>query len=214
MTKRRRSTLWFGTAAFLAAIVALGATSLAATTYMGETGLLLAPSADTLGPGSFAIGYASLGLSNVVSFGMGLAPGLEVGVGSHGPSHDPSVYALLKLRLVGESGGVPALALGLEGEALYVSASKRLASRGPRVSAGFGTGRFDGLFLGLEHVLNPVVISSRSAARFPVTTLIGEYVGGELNVGARLDFGSGFGASVGLLGLNTVSAGVSFRSTF
>ncbi len=186
----------------------------AAMTYTGQSGLLLAPSADTLAERYVAIGCARLNLASAISVGIGLAPNLEIGVGSIDPGHGPSVYPLLKLRLAGESRGMPALAVGLEGQALYVAASKRLADRGPRVHVGFGSGRFDGLFAGIEHVVNPVSISARDGAAFPTTTLVGECVGGDFNVGAKFDFAGGFGLNIGLLDMDTLSAGVSFRTKF
>jgi hypothetical protein len=186
----------------------------ASTTYTGETGLLLAPSADTLGANAFAITYGRLGLADVVSVGVGLTPNFELGVGSAGSGHGASVYPLLKLRLVGESSDMPAVAVGLEDEALYVAASKRLSARGARAHVGFGSGRFDGLFAGVDLVLNPVAISSGRSSGFPVTTVIGEYVGGSFNVGARFEVAKGLALSLGLLDLDTFSAGVSFKMKF
>ncbi|MFZ5925576.1 MAG: hypothetical protein ACOYW4_10060 [Bacillota bacterium] len=186
----------------------------AATTYTGETGLLLAPSADTLGANYFTIGYGRLKLVNIISVGVGLTPNLEIGVGSAGFDGGASAYPLLKLRLIGESRDMPAIAVGLEDQALYIAASKRLATRGPRLHVGFGAGRFEGLFAGVDQVLNPVSISGRKGAGFPTTTLIGEYVGGSFNLGARFDLSGGFNFNIALLDLNTLSAGVSFRARF
>ncbi len=201
-------------AAVLLAVAAAGPAGHASTTYAGETGLLLAPSADTLGVNSLAITYGHLRLVNIVSVGVGLAPNLEIGVGSAGLEHGASAYPLLKLRLVGESRDMPAVAVGLEDQALYVAASKRLAARGARAHVGFGSGRFDGLFAGVDLVLNPVSISGGNASGFPVTTLMGEYVGGDFNVGARFDIARGLAVNVGLLDMSSLSAGVSFKMKF
>lgn len=200
----------------LVLVATAGSLSHAATTYTGETGLVLAPSADTLGANYFTIGYGRLKLANIISIGVGLTPNLEIGVGSVGFNGGASAYPLLKLRLIGESRDMPAIAVGLEGQALYIAASKRLAARGPRVHVGFGAGRFEGLFAGVDQVLNPVSISGpgRKGAEFPTTTLIGEYVGGAFNLGARFDLSGGFDFNVALLDLNTLSAGLSFRVRF
>ncbi|NLA06225.1 MAG: hypothetical protein GX872_01175, partial [Firmicutes bacterium] len=48
----------------LALLISVSQVSFAATSQSGKTGLLLAPSADTLGQGSFVIGYSRLGLGN------------------------------------------------------------------------------------------------------------------------------------------------------
>ncbi|MGE5593733.1 MAG: YjbH domain-containing protein [Betaproteobacteria bacterium] len=210
----RKTGIAVTVALLLVAVAAAGPRSYASTTYTGETGLLLVPSADTLGANTINIGYGHLRLVNIVSVGVGLTPNLEVGIGSTGFSDGASVYPLLKLRLMGESRDMPAVAVGLEDNALYVAASKRLSSRGARVHVGFGSGRFDGLFAGVDLVLNPVAISGGGSSGFPVTTLMGEYVGGEFNVGARFDVANGLALDVGLLDMNALSAGVSFKLKF
>ncbi len=212
----RKTRIAITVAVLLVAAAIAGPRSYASTTYTGETGLLLAPSADTLGANTLAITYGHLELVNIVSVGVGLTPNLEIGVGSAGFGHGEgaSAYPLLKLRLMGESRDMPAVAVGLEDKALYVAASKRLSSRGARAHVGFGSGRFDGLFAGVDLVLNPVAISGGGASGLPVTTLIGEYVGGDFNVGARFDVARGLAVNLGLLDLDTLSAGVSFKMRF
>ncbi|MGE5572211.1 MAG: YjbH domain-containing protein [Bacteroidota bacterium] len=201
-------------AVLLVAAAVAGPRSYASTTYTGETGLLLVPSADTLGTNSLAITYGHLRLVNIVSVGVGLTPNFEIGVGSAGFDEGASAYPLLKLRLVGESREMPAVAVGLEDEALYVAASKRLSARGARAHVGFGSGRFDGLFAGVDLVLNPVSVSSGGVSGFPVTTLMGEYVGGGFNVGARFDIARGLAVNLGILDMHSLSAGVSFKMKF
>lgn len=198
----------------LALLVSVSQVSFAATSQSGKTGLILAPSADTLGQGSFVIGYTRLGLSDCVYMGAGIIPNLEIGLGSKGFKGGATVYPMAKLRLLGEARDVPAVSIGLEGQALYVAASKRLTTSGPRAHVGFGTGRFNGIFVGVDHVLNPVTISSGAGPKAPITTLIGEYVGGEFNIGARFDFTKGLSLSVGLLDTSHLSAGISFTAKF
>lgn len=210
----RKTRIAITVAVLLVVAAAAGPRSYASTTYTGETGLLLAPSADTLGANTLAITYGHLDLVNIVSIGVGLTPNLEIGVGSAGFGDGASAYPLLKLRLMGESRDMPAVAVGIEDKALYVAASKRLSARGARAHVGFGSGRFDGLFAGVDLVLNPVAISGGGASGFPVTTLIGEYVGGDFNMGARFDIARGLEVNLGLLDLDTLSAGVSFKMRF
>ena len=102
----------------------------AAPSQSGKSGLLLAPSADTLGQGSLAIGYSRLGLTDCVYINAGVIPNLEVGLGSRGFGFGAEVYPMLKFRLMGETADLPAVAVGLEGQALYLAASKRLLSSG------------------------------------------------------------------------------------
>lgn len=198
----------------LALLVSVSQLTFAATSQPGETGLLLAPSADTLGQGSFVIGYSRLGLTDCVYICAGVIPNLEVGLGSKGFREGATIYPILKFRLLGEAVDLPAVAVGLEGQALYVAASKRLMSSGPRAHLGFGTGRLNGIFVGVDHVLNPVTISSGSGFQAPITTAIGEYVGGAFNIGARFDFPKGLSFSIGLLDTSRLSAGVSFTTKF
>ncbi|NLB74530.1 MAG: YjbH domain-containing protein [Firmicutes bacterium] len=198
----------------LALLVSVSQLTFAATSQSGKTGLLLAPSADTLGQGSFVIGYSRLGLTDCVYINAGVIPNLEVGLGSRSTRNGATIYPMLKFRLLGEAVDLPAVALGLEGQALYVAASKRLMPSGPRAHLGFGTGRFNGIFVAVDHVLNPVTISSGSEFRAPLTTVMGEYVGGEFNIGARFDFSKGLSISIGLLDTSRLSAGVSFTTSF
>ncbi|NLB74356.1 MAG: YjbH domain-containing protein [Firmicutes bacterium] len=198
----------------LALIVSVSQLAFAATSQSGKSGLLLAPSADTLGQGSFAIGYSRLGLTDCVYISAGVIPNLEVGLGSRGFSDGATIYPMLKFRLMGEAVDLPAVAVGLEGQALYVAASKRLMASGPRAHLGFGTGRFNGIFVGVDHILNPVTISSGSGFQAPLTTVMGEYVGGAFNIGARFDFPKGLSFSIGLLDTSRLSAGVSFTTKF
>lgn len=198
----------------LALIVSVSQLAFAATSQSGKSGLLLAPSADTLGQGSFAIGYSRLGLTDCVYISAGVIPNLEVGLGSRGFSDGATIYSMLKFRLMGEAVDLPAVAVGLEGQALYVAASKRLMASGPRAHLGFGTGRFNGIFVGVDHILNPVTISSGSGFQAPLTTVMGEYVGGAFNIGARFDFPKGLSFSIGLLDTSRLSAGVSFTTKF
>jgi hypothetical protein len=198
----------------LALIVSVSQLAFAATSQSGKSGLLLAPSADTLGQGSFAIGYSRLGLTDCVYISAGVIHNLEVGLGSRGFSDGATIYPMLKFRLMGEAVDLPAVAVGLEGQALYVAASKRLMASGPRAHLGFGTGRFNGIFVGVDHILNPVTISSGSGFQAPLTTVMGEYVGGAFNIGARFDFPKGLSFSIGLLDTSRLSAGVSFTTKF
>ncbi|HOB88578.1 MAG: YjbH domain-containing protein [Bacillota bacterium] len=209
-----KSRILAGVVIMLALFLSVSQPAFAAPSQSGKSGLLLAPSADTLGQGSLAIGYSRLGLTDCVYINAGVIPNLEVGLGSRGFGFGAEVYPMLKFRLMGETADLPAVAVGLEGQALYLAASKRLLSSGPRAHLGFGTGKFSGVFIGLDHVLNPVTISSGSGIPVPVTTLMGEYVGGSFNIGARFEFPKGLSFSIGLLDTSRLSAGVSFTTSF
>lgn len=202
------------TGMILSLLVSVSQPAFAATSQSGKSGLLLAPSADTLGQGSFVVGYGRLGLTDCVYISAGIIPNLEVGLGSKGIGGGAALYPMLKFRLLGEAVDLPAVALGLEGQGLYVAASKRLMASGPRAHLGFGTGMFNGIFVGVDHVLNPVTISSGSGFQPPITTVMGEYVGGAFNIGARFDFTKGLSFSIGLLDTSRLSAGVSFTTKF
>ena len=66
----------------------------------------------------------------------------------------------------------------------YAVASKALPF-GFRLHAGFGNGRFDGVFAALEKTLNPVSVVKGNNT-FPATTLIVEFDGHTTNYGARV----------------------------
>lgn len=61
-----KSRILAGVVIMLALFLSVSQPAFAAPSQSGKSGLLLAPSADTLGQGSLAIGYSRLGLTDCV----------------------------------------------------------------------------------------------------------------------------------------------------
>lgn len=180
-----------------------GATvSLAAPSINGPTGLINVPSADVLHDGQYSIGYYNLKEGGAGSFNFNLARNLEVGVtGFSFDNHDRNALVNAKYALLPETILTPGLSVGIEDFAdknsrtSYAAVSKALPF-GFRIHAGYGNGRIDGLYYGIEKTLNPVSILTGSNA-FPATTLILEHDGKHTNYGARLAVAGGLKVDAG-----------------
>lgn len=185
------------------AFLMIGMPALAAPSMNGSTGLINSPTADVLRLGQFSLGYYQLKDGGVSTFSTNLAPNIEVGVsGFRYESQQNKNDLHVKFALMPEQILTPGIALGVEGvgshdkPSLYGVASKALPF-GFRIHAGLGNGRFSGFFVSIEKTINPRNIR-RSGHSFPVTTLIGEYDGKNMNYGARLTLSQGLKLDVGL----------------
>jgi len=168
----------------------------AAPSLNGPTGLVNTASADVVAEGDVSLGYYNLDNGAVGNVNIGIAKNLELGGSFLDPDAGSRINRLnLKLRITPETVVTPGLALGVEDvtdEAVrtgYVVASKALPF-GFRVHAGVGNGRYDGIFGGIEKTFNPISVVTGND-NFPATTLMAEYDGNDLNVGARLSIVSG-----------------------
>lgn len=166
-------------------------TALAAPSLNGSTGLLNTPSADVIQQGDFSLGYYHLEHGAVANVNMGLLKNVEIGISSFDPDGGSRLNRLnAKWSLIPETVVSPGLAIGVEdisdkGErTAYIVGSKALPM-GFRVHYGVGDGRYDGIFGGIEKTINPLGVLTGDNA-FPATTLIAEYDGEDVNVGARL----------------------------
>lgn len=150
-------------------LLCLGATAVqAAPSFLGYTGLVFTPTADTLDVNefdlaAFAIDYDQTGRADIYSAQMGVRDGLEAGV-VRVKSHSEAGETLLsaKYRIQPETEKHAGVAVGIfdptnEIDATaYVVASKTLGSyhafgkeiTSLRLHGGFGGGQLDGLFLG------------------------------------------------------------------
>ncbi|MFQ6099278.1 MAG: YjbH domain-containing protein, partial [Armatimonadota bacterium] len=191
---------------------------------LGRSGLVVAPTADTLGDGEYAFGVGFIDRDHTMQFGrtwkrtasiapyaaFGFLPGLEVGMRytiypslnayDWGYSTNRAPYA--HLRVLRESGRRPALAAFAEDlagapveETYGVVASKRMGSL--QLSAGWGSGRFRGVFGGIAC---PIGRRAR---------VVGEYDSRFVNLGAAVQLDS-LRVQLALLNLDGVAAGVSY----
>lgn len=174
----------------------------AAPSINGSTGLINTPSADVLREGEFSLGYYHLKDGGVGILNANVAPNLELGIaGFRYDGQDNKNYVNAKFSLAPETVFTPGLAIGIEDigntdkRSAYAVASKALPF-GFRMHLGAGSGRYNGVFAGLEKTLNPVrVITGNNT--FPATTLIAEYDGKYMNYGARMSITPGLKLDAG-----------------
>jgi len=197
-----------------ASVSALGEPSL-----MGYTGLLLAPTADTLGERHYNVAIASTEAQDwedrAYLANVGLQPGLEAGVQWWHPENGGSETLLnLKYRFQPSTPGRASLAVGVSDvtdeldTAVYFVASKELGqSVGQldgkplsllRVHGGISGGWIDDFFFGAELRLGERL------------TVIAEHVNDEVNIGVRMHPWRNFTADAGLLDMDEWAACLSY----
>lgn len=215
----RKSARRFATMFLTVGILGLGSSGvLASPSLGGSTGLINVPSADTVPQNELSVGFHFTDSRGQASLTYGLLPNLELGVAAidrQKPKYGTELYPFVKGQLIRESRTEPGVAVGYEqGGSAYVAISRALDG-GTRLHGGLGTGRFGGLFGGIEHTLNSVTVTRPGASRPPVTRLIGEYDGRGINVGVRLSLSPQFELQGGLLdvgGSSSVIIGASFST--
>ena len=156
----------------------------------GATGMIRIPTADALRLGQFSVGYYGWQDHSRAVAAVGLPRGLELSAAvpwELGHSREALVNA--KFNLNQEELLYPAVSLGIEDiegnsrRSVYGVLSKTLPY-GFRIHLGTGTGRFEGMFGGIEKVLNPTKIRQKQSG-FPVTSVLVEMDGYKLNYGLR-----------------------------
>ena len=199
-----------------------------AQNFLGTPGLLLTPSAYTVGQNGLAAhGYGGDGFS---SFGAtyGIFKNLEVGATYVDGHHfgDSGVLANAKYNVVRESTFLPAFSVGvidafnqLGGDpSWYVVASKDLNRVVPlhllplRVHLGYGAGVFDkDVFAGAELGLGtPLDVIPVAHPRF---SAIAEYAHQDVNVGLRARW-RGLGATLALFDFDRFGGGLTYTTRF
>ena len=188
----------------------------AAPSMSGSTGMIRIPTADSLRLGQFSAGYYSWDNQSVAVAGVGLPWGLELSAAApwqSSRSEDWTVNA--KFNLNQEALLYPAVSVEIEDidgknrRSVYGVISKTLPY-GFRVHIGTGTGRFEGMFGGIEKVLNPTPIR-RKHVGFPVTSVLVELDGYKMNYGLRFRLAKGLRLDAGWQGRDEkVYWGISF----
>ncbi len=156
------------------------------------TGLLQIPSAQVLDESELSVSYNHSNRKGYASLGLGVFPGVEVGMTSQVSSNNSNIVGSLKVKLM-EEDILPAISVGLMSRNsktdYYVVGSKQLGVAGLRGHFGLGTGSYSRGFAGVSSVLNPVsVASSGNHIAIPLTTLVIEYDGAALNTGVIMRF--------------------------
>ena len=203
-----------------AMLLAASVSALGEPSLMGYTGLLLAPTADTLGDRQYNVAIASAEAQDwedrAYLANVGLQPGLEAGVQWWHPKNGGSETLLnLKYRFQPSAPGRASLAVGVSDvtdeldTAVYFVASQELGqSVGQlygkpvsllRVHGGISGGWIDDFFLGAELRLGERL------------TVMAEHVNDEINLGVRMHPWRNFTADAGLLGMDEWAANISYN---
>lgn len=211
----------------------------AAPNYLGPSGNIMTPDELTVPQGQFSIGYhqfVDIGFRgtttdlDIFHGHYGLTPNIEVGVSVVDQKDNGSDVAINgKWRFVEETATSPAIAVGVldvAGNAIdddatfYVLFTKNLTraatevvdgpSKPLRGTIGFGSGFYDGLFLGLDWTYSPQL------------SLMAEYVrGGDLfddntmiNAGLRYSVGAGLRLDLATIDFEEIAFGISYTGGF
>jgi len=193
--------------------------------FLGSTGLLLSPTAYTVGDRGVS-GHAYF-TDNFENFGaqVGLSSRLEVGASFlNSDSGDDGVLLNAKFALLQETLALPAFSIGVidaldelnVDPSVYVVASKDLSRIIPlklfpiRAHAGWGTGVYDNEpFFGVEmNIGTPLDVLP--VAR-PVFSGLAEFVNDDFNLGLRGRF-KGFSATLSLFDFDDFGGGVSYTT--
>lgn len=183
----------------LLAFLALSSPGQAAPSAAGSTGMLNTPTADILRQGQFHLGYYHVDEGDETVFGVNLADNFELSLAAFkekNASYETSFN--LKYMIKPENIMTPGIAVGMEDmfgkrdRTAYIAFSKALPF-GLRLHAGYGNGRYDGVFYAVEKQL----VSSAAAGVFPDTSLIVEYDGKNANYGVRMSLASGVKLNAG-----------------
>ena len=171
----------------------------AASSTNGSTGLINTPSADVVRQGQFYVGYYNLNEGDSITVGANLAKNLEVSMAAvNYKEADKKAYLNAKYAIMQEGVLLPGIAVGVEDitdksdRTAYLAVSKALPF-GIRLHAGYGNGRYDGMFYGIEKQIVPSLVGGV----FPDTSLIIEHDGHDMNYGLRMSLVSGLKINAG-----------------
>jgi hypothetical protein len=166
-------------------------TAMAAPSITGSTGMIATPSSDVVRQGDVSLGYYNLDAGAVGNMNIGIMKNVEIGLSSFEPDAGSRQNRMnAKWSIVPETVVTPGLAIGVEDinkedeRSGYIVGSKALPL-GFRVHYGIGDGRYDGVFGSIEKTISPIGILTGDSV-FPATTLIAEYDGNDVNLGARM----------------------------
>lgn len=145
-----------------------------------------------------------------------LNPDLEIGgvLRYNQNRENHNLGPLIKLALSEEEQKQPAIATGIKNSDIYLVLSKNLGY-GIRGHMGSGNGRYNGLFLGINKIINPVEVEINEGESegnlnnsIPPINLMAEYVDQEINLGMRTNLTNNLYLDLGVLNLEDLRAGV------
>lgn len=179
------------------------------------TGLIQIPTSDTVGPGEAEIRFHQVGSSLQLVTTVGITNNLELNLGFGSRHHSDSLLSGLgiKGKILAETKDAPGLALGLQNDAVYAVASKRLdTTYGIRGHLGISVGPNSGPFIGVEKTLNPVSISKDdNSLRIPPMTALVEFSNLGLTAGMRFAITSDLALDIAVADMKDLAIGGRLR---
>ncbi len=169
----------------------LPAAALAAPALNGSSGLLSSPSADVLAGGNFSLAVWQGRGWQRQSAAIGLGGGLEF---AHGRKQEKGFLFeqnSFKLALQNEGLLLPGIAVGGESGGAYYGMLSKFLPGGYRLHLGFGNGRFDGAFGGVEKVLNPPRLKDKNASGGPIVKAVFDFDGDLMHYALRAAWKNG-----------------------
>jgi hypothetical protein len=192
-------------------LVILSTASFAAPTFYGPTGLIKSPSADSLAAGEFDLALHNYNKTNILTFNLGLAKGFEAGISARNSNNSNSTRGFLKYTIVPERSGQIGIAVGAKARSndtsFFVVGSKYLPEIGVRGHLGMETVGNGTFFVSASKTLP-------SKQAFPKMIAMGEFYGGELNLGLRMLLTRDVNLDLCLMDLSGAMIGLGFHSSF
>ena len=169
----------------------LPAGAVAAPALNGSSGLLSSPSADVLAEGDFSLGaWQGRGWQRQ-SAAFGLGGGLEIAYGRKTEKELLFEQNSLKISLRNEGLLTPGIAIGGERGGAYYGTLSKFLPGGYRFHLGIGSGRFGGVFGGVEKVLNPPHLKDKDAVGQPVIKAVLDFDGDLMHYALRAAWKNG-----------------------
>ena len=168
--------------------------------------LINSPTAEMAGKSGFLAGEVDYNQNYLFRGMYNLSPWL--GVGARYDGYNPELMA--KMLFVSEGNNSPAVAAGMEADDLYFVFSKGIAF-GLSGHVGYGSGSMEGPFFGLDKRINPISFSDGNGLSLPPTSIRGEYINNQINLGVEMRILSGLNINFAVEDFNSVRGGVNMK---
>lgn len=203
-----------------AVLVMVAAMPVSATSIYGMKGLMIMPMADTQAPGKLGLNFQVTKTNNYLGLNYGLLENLELYASMSNNNDFSSSGAKwaggAKLRVFQETKLRPSFAVGIMNNDLYIVGSKTVDLKSTlRLHIGYGSGEFQGVFLGVNKMFNVATIrNSGDRITLPVMNGKVEFFRNRINLGIDVHLNDYFILNAGVLDFRNPTAGFSYTNQF